>query len=127
MKEYDFNLAKKIIDKFTSLTEVEGAYMGMHEDWFWTADSVYENGEYQEPFRKQMIAGIDGSSWATPVIQIELNNGETHVFNCYKTSSGHEEMDILEKIEQMAFCNGGVLSGPVTERRLKEEPKDFSE
>lgn len=49
MRYYDYNLAKKIINKLTNLTEVDEVVMGMHEDWFWTAQTVWEEGKYLHP------------------------------------------------------------------------------
>jgi len=126
MKNYDFKLARTIIEKFTSLTEVESVSMGMQEDWFWTADTVWENGEFKKPLNEETeIGGIQGSGWATPVIQVDLVNGESHVFNCYQTDG--EPADILKTISNMAAWSNGCLSGPVTEHRLNIEVKDFKD
>ncbi len=124
MKKYDYNLIKKIVDTFTSVTEVESVSMGFHEDWFWTAETIYENGGFTERFLWEKSAGgVNGSTWATPVIEIELATGETHIFNCYESDS--IESDIFKTISNMALFSGGVLSGPMLEYRLQLEVKDF--
>ena len=44
MKYYDYDKARRIIE-----AEKEGldrADLGIHEDWFWTADTIYEDGKY---------------------------------------------------------------------------------
>lgn len=125
MKNYDFDLAKKIIETFIGITEVHEVSMGMHEDWFWTAEPVWENNEYQKSFNEKIIGGIKGSTWATPVIQIDLKNGESHTFNCFVQDG--LETDILEKIKQMSIWANGVLSGPINDNRLSIDIKDFNE
>lgn len=125
MKNYDFTLAKKIIETFTATTEVESASMGMHEDWFWTADTVWTTEGYTDTFKTGLIGGIDGSTWATPVIQLTLVSGETHTFNCYKSEG--EEKDILERIRKMSLCASGPISSQVTDKRIKNiDVKDFN-
>ena len=45
MKTYDYKKTREIIEQHKGdLTE---ASLGMHEDWFWTASTVWENGEYK--------------------------------------------------------------------------------
>lgn len=46
MKNYDYKLARKIIETFLKFDDVKSVSMGMQEDWFWTAQTVWENGEY---------------------------------------------------------------------------------
>ena len=49
----------------------------MHEDWFWTAETIWKNGKYAVNLATvSKIAGISGSSWATPVIKLEYNDGK---------------------------------------------------
>lgn len=151
MKTYDYKLARKIIETFTGLTEVEDVWKngeflhGLPEN----ADSLQEefdmarkngmgiylatkneegfhdiNPEYTR-LNAHCIAGIYGSDWATPVIQVDLANGECHVFKCYKSDG--EEADITETIEKMAHWSSGVLSGPVNEDRLSMEVKEFKQ
>ena len=45
MKKYNFTKAKQLIDKHKD--NLESASLGMHEDWFWTAETVWENGKYK--------------------------------------------------------------------------------
>ena len=44
MKYYDFHKAKRLIEKYKN--DINSASLGMHEDWFWTAEDIWENGEY---------------------------------------------------------------------------------
>lgn len=107
---YDFKLAKLIIDTHVGLGIVVSASLGMREDWFWTAESVWENGEYTKDLDTVTeIAGITSSYWATPIIKIETDKGDTIAFNCH---NGISTADELTKIEQSAMWSSGCLSGP---------------
>ena len=44
MKTYDFKKAKQIIKENES--NLESASLGMHEDWCWTAETIWEDGKY---------------------------------------------------------------------------------
>jgi hypothetical protein len=108
MRAYDFNLAKKIIDTYCSLGNLHSAYMGMHESWFFTAEKVFEEGKYTkkslECYKEGddlRICGIYQSRWATPVISVVFNDGESLTFNCY---TGECTMDILDRIAWMNKC-----------------------
>ena len=47
MKNYNYDLAIKIVNTFNELDLLDEASMGMHEDWFWTAQAVWKDGEWQ--------------------------------------------------------------------------------
>jgi hypothetical protein len=46
MKKYNYDKAKKLIDE--NKDNILSASLGMHEDWFWTADTIWENGQYKK-------------------------------------------------------------------------------
>ena len=50
MKNYNYDLATKIVNKFIELDVLETASMGMHEDWFWTAQTIWEDKEWKVEF-----------------------------------------------------------------------------
>jgi hypothetical protein len=118
MAKYDFKKAKKIIED--KMGEISSASLGMHEDWFWTAEQVFIDGEFIIDLDGvTQIAGIGGSGWATPVLQMEYKDGSEEVVPCYKGDdkpSGKPDFD---------FLMHGVLSGPAQANRpqLKEERK----
>ncbi len=45
---------------------------GLLDDWFWTAATIYENGEWED-----RDAPYVTSSWATPGFKAEMPNGDT--------------------------------------------------
>ena len=74
MKNYDFDKVKRIIEKAENLKE---ASLGMHEDWSWTAETVFENGEFTQTLKEGTeIGGITGSTWATPTLQLIFDDEE---------------------------------------------------
>ena len=110
MKHYDLQKAKKIVKENKKL--LVSASLGMHEDWFWTANTIFENGAFTELAKGRKkeikIGGITGSFWATPVIQLELKDGSEKFLECfYETKSEFDEKP------KPAFLTMGVLSGPV--------------
>ena len=100
MKNYNFNKAKQII--LENLENLESASLGMHEDWFWTAETIWENGEYKND--ETTIGGIGGSSWATPTLQLLFKDGSEKMIEC---SEGETDND------KPSFLQLGVLSQPV--------------
>ncbi len=110
MKNYDFAKAKEIIN--SRKDEILTASLGMHEDWFWTAETIYEDGKYTRELNDgNEIAGINGSSWATPVLQIELKNGTEETHACH--NCGESERKPVDN----PMLNLGCLSGPCQNER----------
>jgi hypothetical protein len=59
--------------------------MGMHEDWFRTAEAVFEDGEFVKDLKDEnlLLGGINESSWATPVIELNFKDGTSVTIKCY--------------------------------------------
>lgn len=103
MKKYDFEKARDLIEAEKEV--LAEAILGMHEDWSWTAETIWENGKYAVNLATvTKIAGICSSSWATPVIKLKYTDGKSRFLECYKGESSGTKPDFLEL---------GVLSGPV--------------
>ncbi|MEK5175124.1 hypothetical protein NST63_18155 [Heyndrickxia sp. FSL W8-0496] len=105
MKKYDFKKAIRLIEENKS--NLIEASMGMHEDWFWTADTIFENGKFVKDLDDETsIAGINSSSWATPTIQLIFSDESEKMIPCYEGEStgSNPGIGLL-----------GVLSGPVQE------------
>lgn len=73
-KVFDWDKAAQIIKE----RKPESADAGLMEDWFWTADCIYENGK---PLTEGSSAWL-ASFWATPVLKIN-----SEIIMCYKTDS----------------------------------------
>lgn len=83
MKNYDFKKAKRLIEENQDL--IQDAALGMHEDWFWTGQEVFnaEEGFTMDLDSVEKIAGISGSSWATPCLRVTLRSGEDKCVACF--------------------------------------------
>lgn len=135
MKLYGFKKAEELIE--ANRVNIKCASLGMHEDWFWTAETVFEDGEYtkelfkgdisteHEKYKAErkvglslfsdkyahiLIGGIPGSSWATPTLQLEFEDGTDEMIPCYVG----EDIPFVEYVERKAAVQAGhsVLSGP---------------
>ena len=105
MRNYDFEKAKELIQQHSK--RLAEAAMGMHEDWWWTSASVWENGEYcKELSDDTKICGLSGSSWATPTLHLIFKDGTEKMIPCL---IGEKEE---EKTEVEASAMLGCLSGP---------------
>lgn len=118
MKNYDFKKAKSIIAEHS--TDIESASLGMHEDWFWTAETIWEGGKFKRELpedaesiftqyaerRKSgmslldeesrqydniLIAGIYCSYWATPTLQLTFKDGSDKMIPCFTGDSDGEQ------------------------------------
>lgn len=84
MKKYDYKLAKQLISD--SLENIEEATLGMREDWFWTAETVYSGtkGLMKDLENPELaIGGINSSDWATPTLYILYKDGTEEFKDCY--------------------------------------------
>jgi len=112
MADYDYNLAKQTIQKYSDL--LEEASLGMAEDWFWTAETVYEEGVFKINLDEEnlMIAGIGGSTWATPTLSLKFKDGSEKLLPCYTG-----ETDITKRPEWLEL---GCLSQPCQDEMDKK-------
>lgn len=86
MKKYDFEKVKSYIENHKN--NIKSVYLGMYEDWSWTAETVFKEGKYTKEINENTtIAGILGSTWATPVMQVEFKDGTKKIISCYKGES----------------------------------------
>lgn len=100
MKKYNTKFIKDYIEK--NRDKIDTVSCGMREDWGWTADTVYENGEFKKGLQWNSgsieIMGISGSYWATPVMNVTFKNGQTKTVECWfsdgETASDKEISDM---------------------------------
>lgn len=105
MKMYDYENAKKLVQKYSDTLEV--ACLGMAEDWFWTAEEIYADGRFvYDLSEKPEIGGICGSSWATPSLYLKFKDGREEIMDC---CIGESTGEIPE------WFSYGELSRPVQE------------
>ena len=103
MKKYDFKSVEKYIQKHSDyISEVT---LGMKEDWYWTATTIYENDRFEIELSKKdlTVGGISSSSWATPTMMIVFKDGREIWKDCYTGESDKQRPEWLQF---------GCLSGP---------------
>lgn len=106
MKTYDFVKVQRLIEEHAS--DLNEAFLGMHEDWAWTAETIWVDGDYTQDLSiTTQIGGLGGSSWATPTLQLIFKNGTDKMIPCYTGES--------EK-EKPSWQMYGPISGPVQDR-----------
>lgn len=115
MKKYDFDKAKRII--LERKDRVSVASLGMLEDWFWTATPIFEDCEFCIP-ENYLIAGINGSIWATPFLKIEYRDSSETFIPCYIGES--------EENASPSF-SFGELSGPCQEIINEKSKKNWED
>ena len=108
MAKYDFKSAKRYIQMHSDL--ISSATMGMHEDWFWTAQTIYEDDKFSVNLDEKnlMIAGLIGSVWATPMLEIEFKDGTSVKKDCFIGAVGGQKPEWFKL---------GCLSQPVQDAR----------
>lgn len=148
MKFYNYELAKTIIQTFIDLDVLDSATLGLHEDWFWTAGTIFEEGKWvmelcsnkdleyayehrESPFEKvhplldKLIGGLGGSIWATPVLLINFTDGTDKTFECYYEKGEQLSPEELMKRLENVSAGLGCLSGPQFEERMKINLEKF--
>ena len=105
-KMYDFKSAKRYIQMHSDI--IDEVSLGMKEDWWWTAETLYENSRFILNLDTvTQIAGISGSPWATPAMRIVFKDG-TEVFkDCYIGESTEQKPE---------WFSLGCLSQPMQDR-----------
>lgn len=142
MKKYNYDKVKSLIEE--NKENLLSATLGMHEDWFWTADDVWKDGEYTLELMSNEEAEKMNESWmksredglsifsdeardmmkhcvsgiyassATPALRLKFKDGEDWMIPVYV---GESDKDAPP------FLITGVLSGPVQDNitPLEEE------
>ena len=102
MKYYDYKTVYEYIEK--NKEAIEEVSLGMQEDWGWTSETVYSNGDYLVNLaEKPFIRFIDGSRWATPVMEVSF---KTKTFDAYTTDDGSTQKETESARETQDFFGG---------------------
>lgn len=91
MKKYDYEKAKRFIQMNSD--KIDSVSLGMKEDMWWTAETVYDGRMLHDLKDGLKIAGIDSSRWATPCMHIFYNDGAEQIKDCYKGESDQDKPD----------------------------------
>ncbi len=102
MKYYDPEFIKHYIDE--NKERIKSVDVGMREDWYWTAKTIFADGKYKKKLNQKRIklGGVDGSYWATPVMLVVFKDGSTSIVECFLVDG--KEMPAEKIAEMKAFA-----------------------
>ena len=108
MKYYSTKIIREFIE--THKEEIDAVECGMHEDWGWTAETVFSDGDYDTDMNgaSVSIAGIGGSCWATPVMEVTYKDGRRKIINCYTEDEETATADDIRRMKQFGKATGGM-------------------
>jgi hypothetical protein len=67
-------------------------YAGILNDWYWTAATVYKDGQYIEDH-----GAYTHSYWANPGFKAEMQNGDTIEVSASRKATAEEMQELKEK------------------------------
>lgn len=104
MKYYNTAFIKSFITE--NKDRIETIEAGMKEDWDWTAKTLYEEGAFRKGFNWNKehleVAGIRGSKWATPVLQVCYKDGTKEIVCCYTDNNIATDPRIISSMIEFA-------------------------
>lgn len=110
MKKYSTNIIKNYISE--NKENIDFVACGMREDWLWTEETVYEDGNFSEGFdwdsEYLVVAGIDGSTWATPVMEVCFLDGTSDIIECFLEVEEKVPDHIVSMQKSFALLTGGM-------------------
>ena len=108
MKNYSAKFIKEYIEKNKDL--IDYVECGMREDWSWTAETIFEDNEYTQELARDpiSIAGISGSTWATPIMKVSFKDGRTEIVNCYEDDGERGNEYRITQQKMYAGLTGGM-------------------
>ena len=108
MKKYDFEKMKQLV-KDNAANGLDYMEAGMAEDWNLTTEEFWDKEEgFSGPPERGLIAGISGSSWATPVVKMYFEDGSTIVEECYTQHESNATDKEIQEMKQFAKATGGM-------------------
>jgi hypothetical protein len=73
VKYYDYNKVRELIAKL----QPDEASLGMLEDWWWTAETIYVDGQYKKPLPEGDIIEIDRKAKGELAARLkDVNDGQ---------------------------------------------------
>lgn len=108
MKHYSTQIIREFTE--THKNDIDTVECGMREDWSWTAETVYSNGDYDIDMNgtSVTIAGIDGSYWATPIMEVTYKDGRREIVDCYLSDNDTASSEEISRMKQTAIMTGGM-------------------
>jgi hypothetical protein len=112
MKYYSMEKIRDFVAK--SEKPIKSVSVGMKEDWGWTAVEIYRKGKFTANVngKRLKVAGIEGSTWATPVMRVEYKGGILETIECYDDDGFVEDTEMIAQQMGYAALTGGMDSVP---------------
>lgn len=112
MKYYSMEKIRDFVAK--SEKPIKAVSVGMKEDWNWTVDEIYRKGKFTACVndKRLEVAGIKGSTWATPVMRVEYVGGSYEIVECYDDDGNIEDAERVARQMVFAAETGGMDSVP---------------
>ena len=110
MKKYDFEKMKQLV-KDNAANGLVSIRVGMAEEWSWTAEKFWDKEEgFSGVLERGIVAGISGSSWATPIAILQFEDGSTIAKKCYIQDKNNATDEEIEEMKRWAKLTGGADS-----------------
>ena len=112
MKYYSTKKIRGFVAK--SEKPIESVSVGMKEDWSWTSKEIYAEGKFKVNVNEKRlkVAGIEGSTWATPVMSVDYTDGTDETIDCYVDDREIEDAEMIARQMEYARLTGGMDSVP---------------
>lgn len=109
MKKYDTAFIKKYIEEHRD--KIVSVCCGMKEDWFYTAETVFADGEFDSSYnwnsKSINVAGISGSTWATPIMEVSFKDGRTEIVDCFFCDGNVAPPQLIAEQTAFVYMTGG--------------------
>lgn len=105
MKNYDCSKIKSLVSEGVDTIE-----LGMCEDWGWTAQTVFKDGEFNIDLSGETvsISGISGSTWASPTAKVTYDEGRTEKVDVWKDDGDKASAEQIRRQKRFAQATGGM-------------------
>lgn len=123
MKYYSTEKVKEYIEQ--NKENILSVECGMQEDWSWTAVTVYYSFDNKENSYVDFVgysdeidwdkkylklAGITGSYWATPVMNVNFADGSYKIVPCWVEDEKEADWKTVSEMKLFAKMTGGMDS-----------------
>ena len=110
MKHYNTKFIREYIEQHKE--QIESVDCFMREDYDWTCETVFEDCEFCKGFNWKddylRVAGITGSTWATPTMEVEFKDGRTEIIECWIDDGERASERQLREQKAFAAAAGGM-------------------
>ena len=110
MKHYNKKFIREYIENHKE--QIESVECFMREDYGWTCETVFEDGEFCKGFNWKddylRVSGLTGSTWATPTMEVEFKDGRTEIIECWIDDGERASERQIREQKAFAAATGGM-------------------